>query len=71
LSRGVLRICEYAESMEEAHSRIIRAIDSYTENWLKRYGVEPPKPANEEIGVKPTLNAGSPRLQSWSSSPRS
>jgi len=29
---------------------------------------EPPKPANEEIGVKPSLNAGSPRLQSWSSS---
>jgi len=30
---------------------------------------EPLEPANEEIGVKPTLNAGSSRLQSWSSSP--
>jgi IS605 OrfB family transposase len=29
---------------------------------------EPSEPANEEIGVKPTLNAGSSRLQSWSSS---
>ncbi|NHV05791.1 MAG: transposase [Thaumarchaeota archaeon] len=30
---------------------------------------EPLEPANEEIGVKPTLNAGSSRLQSWRSSP--
>lgn len=29
---------------------------------------EPPEPVNEEMGVKPTLNAGSSRLQSWSSS---
>ena len=29
---------------------------------------EPLEPADEEIGVKPTLNAGSSRLQSWSSS---
>ena len=43
MGRDVLRICEYAESMEEMRSRIIRAIDSYTENWLKRYGVEPPQ----------------------------
>ncbi len=43
LGRDILRICEYAESMEEMHSRIIRAIDFYTENWLRRYGVEPPQ----------------------------
>jgi len=29
---------------------------------------EPPEPADEGIGVKPALNAGSSRLQSWSSS---
>jgi transposase len=30
---------------------------------------EPPGPADEGKGVKPSLNAGSSRLQSWSSSP--
>jgi len=30
---------------------------------------EPPEPADEGKGVKPSLNAGSSRLQSWSSSP--
>ncbi|NHW24110.1 MAG: hypothetical protein HA489_07705 [Archaeoglobales archaeon] len=29
---------------------------------------EPPEPADEGKGVKPSLNAGSSRLQSWSSS---
>jgi IS605 OrfB family transposase len=29
---------------------------------------EPPEPADEETGAKPALNAGSSRLQSWSSS---
>jgi hypothetical protein len=29
---------------------------------------EPPEPADEGNGVKPTLNAGSSRLWSWSSS---
>jgi transposase len=29
---------------------------------------EPPEPAYEEVGVKPPLNAGSSRLQSWRSS---
>jgi len=33
--------------------------------WRSR---EPREPADKEIGVKPTLNAGSSRLQSWSSS---